>query len=673
MSVDEVPPPVSRSQLVLIDEDPAFRLGLRACLAQYPDLELAIEDTDGSQMIQMLESARGFATEVLTAPLDLPNLDLPNLDLPNLDLPNLDLPNLDLPNIETIALVILDINLGRSNPTQIQGLALCQRIKGQYPTLPVLLLTSAPNPLQLNAAHQSGANGYCGKGLGYKSLAVITRRVVNGQNYWMPLTNPTIATPPQRIVSPSSRTTAPRFGIWNNFRSQLQQSSIRQIDAVLNDVVDELENGDLSLLDRAIVAGRYRELRAARWLVTQLLTPNQANSQASSTESIAREPQPRRIVETPPRVPRPDPVTRNLSSGNPSVNNPSVNNPSINYSSSNLPPVTPPTALATQSPSYIEQIRDLRSLLFDSVATKLQSPLENLTETPLEIDILRDDKKRELFYLILRKIENLLGELTYSQVQAVQLNQKQADILQDLWETIVTEFFGKYYTVPLAGMEVEVVDVLLQDRALIQTAILEKIPGISELLRHLLFQAPLEIDSSLYPAGNPEALLRAEALLENWMIQMANAVMQPLLNRFANVEVIKQAFYDRRLLSIRDIERFRNDLSWRYRLEQFLREPTDIFESKHQILVLSARGIRRTAVYAMRYQELEQLEGIPRAITLVLEARDAIAPRLRSVVSLVGNGVVYVLTEVIGRGIGLVGKGVLKGIGNAWQDTRFRK
>ncbi|NJR38891.1 MAG: DUF3685 domain-containing protein [Leptolyngbyaceae cyanobacterium CSU_1_4] len=275
-----------------------------------------------------------------------------------------------------------------------------------------------------------------------------------------------------------------------------------------------------------------------------------------------------------------------------------------------------------------------------------------------------------MFYLILRKIEDLLGELAYSQVQAVQLQSKKPDILQDLWEAIVTDFFGKYYTVPLAGMEVEVVDVLLQDRNLIQVAILEKIPGVSDLLKHLLFQAPLEIDSALYAPGNPEALARAEVLLENWMIQMANAVMQPLLNHFANVEVIKQTFYDRRLLSIRDIERFRNDLSWRYRLEQLLREPTDIFESKHQLLVFSTRGIRRTAIYATRYQELEQLEGIPRAITLALEARDAIAPRLRSVVSFVGNGVVYVLTEVIGRGIGLVGKGVLKGMGNIWQDNR---
>ena len=623
-----MPLPVSRSLLVVIDEDSAFCLRLRVCLEQYADLELAVEDADGSKLVQMLENARGFST-------------------------NLSEGTLDLPSVEEIALIILNVNLGRSHPSQLQGLSLCQRIKGQYPNLPVLLITASPNVNQLNAAHQAGANGYCAKALPSESLVAIIRRVAGGQNYWMPFQSSALLNSsqfPQQAVSSSLRTprTSIRSSIWENLRTQLQQSSVHQIDVVMNAVVNELENGNLSLLDRAIIAGKYRELRAARWLVTQLLTPNGTTSEAS--QPFTDEPPVRSISDSQ--------VRRLPENSHPSTPN---------------PPIASSSAIATQPAAFIEQVRDLRSLLFDSISTKLQTNLENLTETPLETDILREDKKRELFYLILRKIEDLLGELTYSQVQAVQLQSKQPDILQDLWQAIVTDFFGKYYTVPLAGMDVEVVDVLLQDGSLIQTAILEKIPGVSELLKHLLFQAPLEIDSAMYAPGNPEALARAEALLENWMIQMANAVMQPLLNRFANAEVIKQTFYDRRLLSIRDIERFRNDLSWRYRLEQFFREPTDIFESKHHLLVFSGRGIRRTAIYAIRYQELDQLEGIPRAITLALEARDAIAPRLRSVVSLVGNGVVYVLTEVIGRGIGLVGRGVLKGLGNIWQDNRFSR
>jgi len=60
-------------------------------------------------------------------------------------------------------------------------------------------------------------------------------------------------------------------------------------------------------------------------------------------------------------------------------------------------------------------------------------------------------------------------------------------------------------------------------------------------------------------------------------------------------------------------------------------------------------------------------------LTLVLETRDAIAPRVRAVISLLGAAVVYVLTQVIGRGIGLIGRGIIQGIGNSWQDSKFRK
>jgi len=291
----------------------------------------------------------------------------------------------------------------------------------------------------------------------------------------------------------------------------------------------------------------------------------------------------------------------------------------------------------------------------------------------MEIDILREEKKRELFYLILRQLENFLSELRYSEVQPEQLEPKRSLILLDLWQAATTEFFGKYYTVTLAGQPIEVVATLLQDEAIVQFGILDKIPGVVELLKHLLFQTPLAVDSVPYAPGNPEALSRAEALTENLLIQLANAVIQPLLNRFANIEGIKQNFYNRKLLSNREIERFRNDLSWKYRVEKYFREPQNIFESQYSIYVFSWKGIRKASIYAPRSPELEQLSGVQLAVTLVLETRDAIAPRLRTAVSWVGNGVIYVLTEVVGRGLGLVGRGILKGLGNAWQDPKFRR
>ena len=60
-------------------------------------------------------------------------------------------------------------------------------------------------------------------------------------------------------------------------------------------------------------------------------------------------------------------------------------------------------------------------------------------------------------------------------------------------------------------------------------------------------------------------------------------------------------------------------------------------------------------------------------VTLLLETRDAIAPGIRATVSFIGSGIVYLLTQVIGRGIGLIGRGIIQGVGNSFQDIKFGK
>ncbi|HEY9825421.1 MAG TPA: DUF3685 domain-containing protein, partial [Stenomitos sp.] len=156
------------------------------------------------------------------------------------------------------------------------------------------------------------------------------------------------------------------------------------------------------------------------------------------------------------------------------------------------------------------------------------------------------------------------------------------------------------------------------------------------------------------------------------VIQVANAVMQPFINRFSNVDALRRDFFDRRWLSTREIERFRNSLSWRYRMQQWLVDPVDIFESKYRLVVFGEVGLQYRTVYAPRDMELQALSGVPFVITLALEARDAITPPLRATVTLIGRGVVYVLTQVIGRSIGLVGRGVLQGVGYKRSEVRSR-
>lgn len=513
----------------------------------------------------------------------------------------------------SIDVILLDLENAGSFQSRLD-LDLLRQLKTQYPNLPILLIGSLPDAIALEAM-QIGVEGYCARGSSIADLATATRQVAAGQTYWdlERLQSLTIVTPPERSFNPLREA-----------RQALRSSSLQQIEAALIELDNQLRSSGLSLLGKAILTGQRRELKAARWVVKRVL---------SSSDSAS---EPARIL------PPLDEPLRSLPS------------------SSQLVPDSPPQMTA----------KDLQAILFDGISAKLQSSLENLTNSPLEIDIFRAERKRELFYIILRQVEASLEELRFSQIQPHQLVEKQSVILRDLWQAISLDFFGRYYTLRVRNQDIEVVTALLQDEKTVQTAILDKIPAVIELYAHLLFRTALTIDNTDYLIGSADAIARATDLLENLTIQLANAVVQPLLNRFSDLEAIKQSFYDRRLLSTRDIERFRNDLSWKYRVDRYVSEPTAIFESRYSLFVFTHQGIVRIFIYAPRRHELEQLAGVRLAVTLALETRDAISPRLRSAIAFLGSGIVYLLTDVIGRGLGLIGRGIVKGIGNAWQDSR---
>ncbi|MBE9130010.1 DUF3685 domain-containing protein [Coleofasciculus sp. LEGE 07092] len=568
--------------ILLIDDDPIFRLGLSTALEGFPDLQVVAEFDTGAAGLEYLRNLQGE---------------------------------------EVVELVVLELALGRIYPQALSGLSLCRLLKTDYPDLPILVVTAQSEPTQLAVAKQLGVEGYCSKGSSITTIVEAIRQLHRGESSW------------QRLPVSVSSLQPPS---WHH---RMRQSGLRQIDEALAQAIAQLQNPHLSKLDWLFWNGRRRELLAARWVVNQLLpTDAIVVEQERFNTELADNRSQRQAIASENSSTRRQPLSR-LTSG------------AITRSELSL--------------------RNQPLTLLEVTVERLQSGLQNLTDTPLEIDILQGERKQDVLYIVLKKFEEVLDALRFSQVTPEQLPQKRSRLLQDLWQVSLTNFFGKYYTVPVGNQQFELVDVLLQDAAPVQIDILDKIPLVIELLANQLFDAPLMIDNVSYSAQTPEALGRAEILLQNLIIQVANAVVQPLLNRFGDVETIKHSFFDRQLISSREIARFRNNLSWRYRRSELLDEPEAIFESRYDLFVLSDIGIKKTSIYAPRRQELEQLRGIRLAVTLAYEFRDASSPRLRGTIGWLGKGVVYVLTQVVGRAIGLVIRGVIQGVGSALNDTRF--
>ncbi|RCJ37210.1 regulator [Nostoc punctiforme NIES-2108] len=571
-------------KLLLIDQDPIFRLGLRVALEAIPNLEaIAVVETDTVSLQILAEIAEKDPNQV--------------------------------------NLVVLEFGNSRSTTSQQLGLQFCRQLRALYPNLPILLLSSIQEQGLLLAAKSIGVNGYCPKGTPLPELVAAMQEVADGGSYWFQ-DREAIITPNSSLLTPNSSFP------FSKLRNNLRLSGIANIDATLAAVTTQLQTPGLPVLDRAILAGQRRELLAARWLLNRLLV----SPQERQKEQIP-------VVDKPPLTPL-------LSSA-------------IQQRQTVSPLLSPGT---------------LQSALFTSCVTKLQLPLRNVTDIPLEIDIFREDKKRELLYLILQKLAEQLDELRTSQIEINQLHELKHTLIRDLWQAAIIDFFGKFSRIKIVNQNIEIVNLLLQNIEVVQRDILNRIPLVDELYSYLLFQTELNIDNNSYPVVSAEANSQALMILENLLIQVANGVVQPLLNYLADVEEIKQNFYGRQFISTREIERFRNDLSWKHRLKNYINEPKAVFESRYELFVIAPRGIANTSVYAPRNQELVKLSNIPLVVTLLLEFSDAIAPRLKSLLAVFGSGIVFILTQIVGRGLGLVGRGILQGIGSVSSvEKNFRR
>ncbi|WP_353932588.1 DUF3685 domain-containing protein [Okeanomitos corallinicola TIOX110] len=558
-------------QLLLIDPDPIFRLGLRVALETIPHFQILADVPTDTAALQVLAE-------------------------------------ISPPDQNPVNLIILELGNGISSESQQLGLQFCRQLKAIYPQIPILLLSAISKPEILSTAQSIGVNGYCLKGTSISDLIPIITEIANGGFYWLEMPG---------IDSYLSR--LPFVKLRNNIRL----SGVEYIDKSLTSVTSKLKIPGLPILDKALLAGQRRELLAARWLVNHLLvTPE--------------EKQPKQISKSP------TPPTSYLQN--------SIIQTEPQQIQTIIPPLLTPKAI--------------QSTLLTACINKLQFSLENLTDVPLEIDILREDKKRELLYIIIQKLSQQLEEIRDSQLINQQLSELRTKTLNYVWKSTLKDFYGKVLPLNIGGINIEVVDFLLNNSTNVETEILNKIPLIEDLFSYLLLQTDLYVDNKLSPAGSETANSQASMILENLIIQVANGVLQPLLNFLADVETIKQTFYDQHLISTREIERFRNNLSWKYRLNNYVNEPQAIFESRYELFVFAPRGIAKISVYSPRNQELAQLSGIPLTVTLILEFRDAIAPRVQSLVSFAGSGIVFILTQIIGKGLGLVARGILQGIGS---------
>ena len=186
---------------------------------------------------------------------------------------------------------------------------------------------------------------------------------------------------------------------------------------------------------------------------------------------------------------------------------------------------------------------------------------------------------------------------------------------------------------------------------------------LQTMLATLVLARPLLVDGQLVAADELQAVLHLERLVANWLLRTADPLAADVLACCSAWPELRRYLLRPDLLATRNLERMRNQLNAQQRWSEWFERPVAIYESRRQLLCMEPGRIASVQLLEPRDAELQLLSPWQQLVTLALETRDALSPQLRRLVQGLGQLVVVLLTQVVGRAIGLVGRGVVQGMG----------
>ncbi len=329
-----------------------------------------------------------------------------------------------------------------------------------------------------------------------------------------------------------------------------------------------------------------------------------------------------------------------------------------------VPRRSPPAAEAGLTLTLRQRNADgIWGTLRERLETALLAGPNNQSGQLLAMDGLREDRRRDLLLALLQQLDALRESLRSDNPSADTLLQRWRALQPALRQQALRQMAGPYVQLPREGRLRPVADTLLDQSDLSGDD--PELPDPQAMLAALVQARPLVVDGRLRAADEPQAVLYLELLLANWLVRSAEQISGQVLALSAEWPELRRYLLQDALLSTRNLERLRNQLNAQERWFSWVQRPIGLYESKRPLFALKPEGIERLDLTEPRDGELKRLRGPQQLVTLLLELRDALAPQVQSLVRAIGNLFVVLLTRVVGRAIGLVGRGIAQGMGRS--------
>lgn len=303
-----------------------------------------------------------------------------------------------------------------------------------------------------------------------------------------------------------------------------------------------------------------------------------------------------------------------------------------------------------------QPIIDQTGELFTNLYQKISSSLTNNSKFLLGTDLLREEIRRDLLRTVTLTIEKKFLEIIKNDGTLVKdLNSEVIlfDIIKLSTETFLTKYYGlRFRLEPKTIRNYIYVQTLCED-----SNILLALPLIS-----LTNNQSSLFKSTFTPIYNTATNQLLEVLLDNLVIEISNCIMRIIINDFSLVSDIRQSWYRSNFLSMRNVERFKNNLAWQDRIKYYVRRPRSLYNSEYGIWVIRSNGIYYRTIYANRLNELLTLNSKSLIVVNYIELQDFFLSRLDEVLFLASKSTRYFFTSIIGQVIGLIWRGIIEGL-----------
>ena len=295
--------------------------------------------------------------------------------------------------------------------------------------------------------------------------------------------------------------------------------------------------------------------------------------------------------------------------------------------------------------------------LFSLIQYKLNFNLVNSSDYLLSTDALRDEIKNDLFRIATLKVENRITTISQTEQNSPFVTEGKITLLF-LIKAVAEKFLMKYY-----GYCININTKLLKKSNFIRN-VLEDSRMLVDVPFSLLMEKKKSyiLESTFMPVYDELSDSFLEALLENLIVELSNCAMYIILNDFSSVSSIRQKLYKSNFLSLRNIERFKNNLVWQSGIRHYIWRPKNIYDSQYELWIIRKDGIDKRLIYSNQAIELENLHEGSLVTVTYTELQDFLLSRFEEFIYILGNGIRYSLTSVLGQTIGLIWKGIIEGL-----------